>query len=345
MSREWQLVETSGIDEHRLVAEGRDKKGWRKLSSVHRGPALSAVNSLIGECIEKADVVTTTITNDKALEKLGPAAIAVPVLGGDRKTVVAVQFYSGSPTQQHPERPDVGVWEWEVDVEDAPPRLHMSKELLDLFGVNSAHRDRTIYGPADFFTRVERIGDIARYLRTLYEPPRDDGTNDGAMVIRRDSGEHCELRYAERRLKTPAGERLRGLCWDTGEDARGVYESMLDSHLASTLAGLHGMFGIIGDIRFPKAPYIVKWLTPRVPGIGHGVSTGQTPALHPDDFPRILQWMEDVRKGPVEGKVRARRGGGGWLEMQFKGYLLDPAVSDVLGTALVYPDSIEHIED
>lgn len=345
MSREWQLVETSGIDEHRLVAEGREEKKWRKLSSVHRGPALNAVNTLISDCIAKADVVTTTITNEKALEKLGPAAIAVPVLGGDRKTVVAVQFYYGSPADPHPERPEVGVWEWEVDVEDAPPRLHMSTDLLNLFGVDSGHRDRTIYGPADFFTRVERIGDIARYLRTLYEPPREDGTNDGTLIVRQDNGEYREVRYAERRLKTAAGERLRGLCWDTGKGARGVYESMLDSHLAATLAGLHGMFGIIGDIRFPNAPYIVKWLTPRVPGIGHGVSTGQTPALHPDDFPKIMQWMKDVQNGPVEGKVRARRAGGGWLQAQFKGYLLDPAGAGVLGTALVYPDSIEHVED
>ncbi len=103
------------------------------------------------------------------------------------------------------------------------------------------------------------------------------------------------------------------------------------------------MYIAVGDLSY-QYPYWLKWVTEHVPGLGHGVSTGQTFALHEEDWPKIIEWVQQVRKGPVSGTVRARRGGGGWLKAEFRGFLLDPLVSDSIGVAVISPE-IETIPD
>ncbi|MBP2520982.1 DUF5593 domain-containing protein [Rhodococcus erythropolis] len=338
---DWLLIETIGESEPLIVAKGLDRQS-RKLRNTFRGALMVAAENLVRACVTSGDEQRESVEG----AKFGDSAIAIPVHGAN-KAVVAVQLWIGFKAQPPTTPPEIGVWDWELDVDDVPPRLLMSPAVLRIFGVSEHTVDRSVFGPADFFTRFERLSDIVRMLNLLHisKPGEID---DGTFIARTaESRELKEIRYFQRCVDTDAGRRLRGLSWDITSltDAKQLQTAVLDTYLVGALAGLQGTFGAVGDMRYPNALYIIKWLTPHVPGIGHGVSTGQTPGIHPDDWPQIHQWMSEVRDGPVSGLVRARKGGGGYLKMRFSARLLDPAVSDTIGLALFYPDGIETVQD
>lgn len=331
------VVEALG-DEPTIIAQAGKERDFRKVTNVYRGPARSAIERLVADALVADDAVLRPVP-ENAAAALGQSAYAAPIMGPDN-VVYGAHVWTGHG--EPPPLQSVGTWEWELGLVDLPPRLRASTAFLDMFGVSTDHRDRIIYGPADFFGRVVRLSDIA----TLWQQVKTAQSGDsftGTVIIRTDAGDLRRIHYAQRFVDTPAGPRLRGICRDaSGSDLQEQRASLLDADLSRMLIGLQGMFGFVGDITFPYAPCIIKWLTSYVPGIGHGVSTGQTPAIHPDDLPQVVVWIAEVRetRQPVTGMIRVRHHGGGWIRAKFIGQLVAPDQFPTLGMALIYPDSL-----
>lgn len=331
------LVESLG-DEPTIIAQAGKERDFRKITNIYRGPARTVIEQLVADAL-LADSFILRPVPENATATLGKSSYAAPILGPDN-VVYGTRVWTGQG--EPPQHQIVGTWEWELGLVDLPPRLRASTAFLDMFGVGTEHRDRTVYGPADFFGRVVRLSDIA----TLWQQVKSAQSGDsytGSIIIRTDAGDLRRIHYAQRFVETAAGPRLRGICRDaTGTDLQDLQASLLDADLSRMLIGLQGMFGFVGDITFPNAPCILKWLTSYIPGIGHGVSTGQTPAIHPEDLPQVVVWLAEVRETglPVSGLVRLRHHGGGWIKARFIGQLIAPDQFPTLGITLVYPDSL-----
>ena len=336
------LVETLGEEPTVLVQAGRERD-FRKITSIFRGSARTTVDRIIDD-VREHRAPTQRVVPDNALSTLGRTGFALPVVGVGN-VVYAAHVWTGDEAQD-PET--VGTWEWELGLEGLPPRLRATDEFFDMFGIGDEYRDRSVYGPADYFGRVVRLADIAELWHAVKTAKAGDATT-GFFDIRTDAGELRRIHYAQRFVETDSGPRLRGLCRIAPATIYSTHQraQMLDSDLSRTLIGLQGMYGLVGDFTIPTAPCVLKWLTSYMPGVGHGVSTGQTPAIHPDDLPQVLGWIAKLRENPAEsvsGTLRTRSGGGGWLKYQFVAHLLDHDAFPTLGVVLIYPGTIT-IED
>lgn len=342
MDGQWMLVETLGGDEPTVVAVGDRSRDMRRIGNMFRRGAKPALDRLIAECVAAREPVARPIPKS-AVEQLGPFGLAVPTRGlsGD---VAAVQIWCG-PADVEPDPPEpLGVWEWELGLTDRPARLQMSEDALDLIGMDPKFRDRTVFGPADYFTRIERMSELLE-LDAIVKHAQPGEESHGTAIVRPDGGKPLRrLHYAQRCVSTPAGPRLRGIARDIThhDDPAKMRVDLAETTLVQALASFQKMYAAIVDITHPTAPYVLKWLTPHPPGVGHGVSTGQAPGIHPDDLPKVLGWINEIhlRRGTISGRARTRAGGGGWMAGSFVGHLLDPTISKDIVVGIVAPDSI-----
>ncbi|WP_225730509.1 MULTISPECIES: GAF domain-containing protein [unclassified Nocardia] len=342
LAGQWLLIETIG-DEPTVIGVGDRVRELRRISNMFRGAARTAIDGLIKEATKARSPVTQAVAAQVDEQLGGPFGIAVPTLGPSGE-VQAVQVWFGQADAQ-PEPPEpLGVWEWELGLEDRPPRLQLTETALDILGVDKKFRDRSVYGPADYFTRIEKISDLLD-LDQKVKTAAPGNEAHGSVLIRPDGGGALRrMYYAQRCVSTPSGPRLRGVCRDISrvDDPGQIRVDLLEHTLVDILLKESGMYAVIGDVTFPAAPYIMKWLTPHPAGVGHGVSTGQTPGIHPEDLPKVAGWIYEIRQtgGPVSGRARTRAAGGGWIEGDFIGMLLDPVLSKTIAVGIVIPGSI-----
>lgn len=208
---EWLLVETIG-EEPTVIAVGDRPREMRRIGSMFRRAAKPAVDQLISDCLKTGKPVTGPIRKD-AVEQLGTFGVAVPTLGVSGE-VVAVQVWCG-PADAQPDPPEpLGTWEWELGLQDRPARLRMTDTALDLIGIDQKFRDRTLFGPADYFTRVERLSELL-HLDQIVKSAQPGDESTGTMIVRPDGGGPLRrLHYAQRCVSTPGGPRLRGVARD-----------------------------------------------------------------------------------------------------------------------------------
>lgn len=331
-SDDWYLVRRDYDGSARVVAKNGELQGWRKLGSVYRGATFKAAEKVVGQVLSSGTV------------GVEGGVFCAPVAGPDGMPHAVLVSTTADPG----EIPEVGVWEWRFPLTaDAPPVLHVTPAALDQFGVGIESRDRTVYGPADFFTRAMNLSEILPHLGFLYDS--DEGEQRAARTMMKgDDGQDRDLHFVEQVGSGPAGERVvRGLCWPAAYDPSALATRTLDIELATALAVAGDQFVAVGDIRFPYAPYVVKWVTSHPPGLGHGSSTGQTPGIHPDDLGRLLEYVMElgnVRPGdpaPTLAGIRARRAGGGWISGSGKGFRLSEQFYPTIWVALITPDHPE----
>ncbi len=331
-SRDWYLICLDNQGAPRVVAKNGAPQGWRRLANIYRGRTFKAAEKLVPHCLNTGEV--------SAEDGLFGAPVAGPA--GTPHAVLL----SASPDPG--EIPQVGVWEWRFPLEAAgPPVLEVTKTALDLFGVGQEHRDRTVYGPADFFTRALNLSEILPHLGFLYDSGEGD-RQTARTLMKGDDGLDRDLHFVEQVGSGPAGERtLKGLCWPADTEPKTLVTRALDIQLATALAVAGDQFVAVGDIRFPFAPYVVKWVTSHPPGLGHGASTGQTPGIHEEDLGRLLEYVMSlggIGPGdpvPTLSGIRARRAGGGWISGSGKAIRLNEQYYPTIWVALITPDHPE----
>ncbi|MFF0488895.1 hypothetical protein ACFYTQ_07715 [Nocardia sp. NPDC004068] len=216
-----------------------------------------------------------------------------------------------------------------------PPRLHVTPEFIDLLEIADQHLDRSVYGPLDFFGRVARIPDLVRMWHAILGAA--PGYAETGTVPVRTGAENLEmLLYAQRYVPTDVGPRLRVLCQNmAGFDRLQLRVDMLDLAVSRAAIAASGTYGVVLETRWPTTCPL-QWLTGWAPNLGHGVATGQTPGMHPDDIVRVPGLVEKARtEGVVRDSVRVRKFGGGWMTADFVAQLLDPEVSPTLALSLV----------
>lgn len=195
LAGQWLLVETMG-DDPTVIAEGDRPRDMRKISSMFRGPVKDTVSGVIEEAISAREPVTRPVP-PAAVETLGGRfGFAAPTIG-PTGSVVAVQCWFGS-AEDNPGPPDpIGVWEWELGLEDRPPRLQLTTSALDLLGIDQKFRDRSTYGPADYFTRIERVSDLID-LDTKIKTAAPGDHSHGTVIVCPDGGHFaaCNTRSA-----------------------------------------------------------------------------------------------------------------------------------------------------
>lgn len=348
------LVDTTSVgDEVAILAEGGRARDFRRVANSLRGAAQLLVEELIAE-VRRSGQTEQRQVSAPASTVLGATIAAAPVkgIGG---SVFAVQL---APTADQAERraAELAVWEWEIGLEDLPPRLWLDERFLDLTGTDAQARDRSVhgpYGPVDFFRPVVRLRDVLHLWQGLKTVKVGD-TGSGRVVVRTSTGEYRQLHWSQRCVQTDAGPRVRGIARDVTGDADPIdmHVDLIEMALVDKLLHLRdrgeegspGVFAAVGDYTYPYAPTIIKWLTSYVPTLGHGVSTGQTPGIHPATLMKIPGWLEQSKRGPVTGEGMVRRGGGGWLQAVFHGDVLDRNMFPTIGVMIVYPGDVSVVD-
>ncbi|MCE5288369.1 MAG: hypothetical protein LLG14_03920, partial [Nocardiaceae bacterium] len=199
------------------------------------------------------------------------------------------------------------------------------------------------YGPLDMYTRVAQLADVVTMWENINNA-RPGYAGQGSFVLRIPTADGQEelrvVHYAERYVETSAGPRIRGLMEDITHSAAitATRLSLLDATVGRLVLVEAGVYGAIIDHRALNAPIVLRWLTPWVPGIGHGVSTGQMPGFHPDEYARFPEMVERSAHGPVQDSVRVRRAGGGWMRMRFSASHIDPVAAPTIAVAIIAPD-------
>ena len=330
-SNDWYLVCLDHQGDPRVVAKNAELQDWRRLANVYRGSTFKTAEKVARRVIRESAVAAKD------------GVYGAPVQGPDGTAHAAFLSTSANPGKI----PDVGVLEWRFPVSaDSPPSLHLTSTALDQFGVGAQFRDRTVYGPADFFTRARNLSEILPHLGFLYDSTEGEQRTARTM-LKGDDGQDRDLYFIEQIRSGNAGERIvRGLCWPANDNPKALATRALDIELATALATAGSQFVAITDNRFPNTPSVVKWVTPHPPGLGHGASTGQPAAIHPDDLGRLLEYrdaLSNVKPGdpvPVLRGIRARRAGGGWMSGSGTGFRLNEHYPTIW-VALLTPDHPE----
>ncbi|MBL1076428.1 DUF5593 domain-containing protein [Nocardia sp. 2] len=328
------LVELVGGSEPQVVAADGRPREFRRISSVLRGKEKALVEGLIRE-VERGAQPTVRVGDT------GTTYLAVPVCGPDGG-VNAVQIVSGADPANSTKAAPCAVGYWEM-VADSAPRLHVTTGFLDIIGVPDAERDRAVYGPLDFFQRVARTTDLVRLWEKLLAAGPGDVAS-GTVVIRKTDGAVGVLLYAQRHMTTESGSRVRVVLQDVSAaaDRAELGLDLLDASVAMAITDTTEMFGAIVETRWPT-PCALQWLTGYPKWAGHGVSTGQTPGLHPEDIMRVPALLAQLaEEGIVRSTMRTRSKSltGGWVHSRFVGRMIDPAVSTSICLMLVHAEPL-----
>ncbi len=315
---DWIVVDTTG-PEPLVVVQGSRPRDWRRLRNVLRGDEFKNLSALAEESVTERSTATRRF--DCPVRRRPVDAIAIPALSPSGEVHAVALGFEGDSVS-----PRMGAFEWE-HVRDAPPRLWLSTEAMDILGMDERFRDRATYGPADLFTRVIQLADVAAILRSI--DPDTDGVEVGDLQVdvRGDDGAMTRIHYVYRRVDQPTGLRIRGVMVDITASADGVEmaTSVLDAEVAQVAISHLGVHGAVVDMRYAGFPYVVKWLTVHPEGMGHGVSTGQTPGIHGDDMEAAAQLYRDAINGKTtNARLRIRRAGGGWLSLDTSAALINP---------------------
>lgn len=332
------VVELLPGAEPQVVAAGGRPRDFRRVASVLRGQEKALVERLIRDV--EHDHRPAVRTADS-----GVTYLAAPIPGPD-DGVPAVQIVAGTDLADTTRAAPCAVAQWEM-FPDSAPRLHVTPDFLDLIGVPAVERDRAVYGPLDFFQRVARIADLVRVWENLLTAG-PGYRSSGSVTVRRNDGTLGVLLYAQRYLRTDSGPRVRVILQDAtaAADPAELACELLDATVSMAITETAEMFGAVVETHWPT-PCVLQWLTGYPKWAGHGVSTGQTPGLHPDDIMRIPDLLAELAaNGIVRSTMRTRSRSltGGWVHSRFAGRMIDPAVSGSIGLILVHPDPIG-IED
>ncbi len=322
-----------------IVSQNAVSTNFRTLANVLRGARLAVVRGLVENVRNHGAEVVQPLT-EPAASSLGRFAAAVPVFGPSRAIHgVKLQFGDGNDAV-----PSTAGYEWELEVAGGlPPRLHLTSAGLDLLAVPADQRDRAVYGPLDMYSSVAQLADVVRMWENVNHA-QSGYAEQGTFVLRiPDEGNQETLRvihFAERYVETSAGPRIRGLMEDITCAAAitATRLALFDATVGRQVLAEAGAYGAIIDHRVIHAPTVLRWLTPWVPGIGHGVSTGQMPGFHPDEYARFPEMVERSAHGPVRDSVRVRRAGGGWMRMRFTATHIDPIAAPTIAVAVIVPD-------
>ncbi|WP_433661236.1 GAF domain-containing protein [Nocardia sp. CA-128927] len=334
-NRDELLIETLG-PEPRVVAENGRVRDFRKISSVLRPVEGRTVTSLV------AEVVRTGAPVQRSAQVPDPQGgggsverryAGYPVAGPDN-IVAGVQLVYG--TDVGPSTTRASAFQWELDLAGGPPRLHLTPAAIELLEVPEDHLDRSVFGPLDFFGRVARMPDVVHMWQAIVDAA-PGYAESGTVSILTGTGRPAMMLYAQRYVPTDVGPRLRAICQDVTAtvDQRQLRVDMLDLTIARVAFEANEVFGVVLETRYPSTMPL-KWLTAWAPGMGHGLATGQTPGMHPDDILRIPELVQRAQSERiVRDSVRIRKFGGGWLIANFVAQVIDPEVSPTLALALV----------
>ncbi|SDR20381.1 hypothetical protein SAMN04489765_3812 [Tsukamurella pulmonis] len=322
------VVTLGGDGELRLLAVDGTRSTGRRLVNAVRGAVFRSIDSTARAVLDRSTPVSGDAgTGYPVLHPTVGTALAAVVASGDRATPEALREYASR----------LALWVWSNPVGGGPPRLHLSTSAMDLLGVAEDHRDRVVHGPADFFTRVPALGDAVRHLdwltaadqerqlavgRSAGSDRTDRVTRVADLGVVGDDGGRATVEAIEARL--PSGDVL-GMGWARPELA---YPSNLaDAICADSNARAAHVHIAIMDLRFPAAPYVLRWLGGPPEGIGHGFSTGQNNGIHPDDRDAVTSAIVEAATrpptSPVPVSARVRALTGGWMEVIAKAWFVD----------------------
>lgn len=164
------LIETMN-SQPTILSEGGQEWNFRRPSNSLRGAALHLVEHLVTEVRRQGKTVQRQV-DAPASTVVGPTIAAAPVLGPEsaQGNVVFAVTLAGTAGQAEKRAAETAAWEWEIGLENLPPRLWLDERFLDLTKTAQDFRDRIVFGPVDFFRPLARLRDVIhiwQHLRTV----------------------------------------------------------------------------------------------------------------------------------------------------------------------------------
>ncbi|AHH21016.1 hypothetical protein NONO_c62460 [Nocardia nova SH22a] len=188
------LIDTTGPQGLVVARNGRPRE-FRSLRNELRGNDYHTVRGLLEEVRTRRCPISAAGTSEPS------AYSAIPIIGPDNSlTGVRVLFGRDLPA----ETPPVAAFYWDLQTSTGVPQLHVTSEVLDLLDVPIDFRDRSVYGPLDFFGRIVHTPALIRTWEEVASAAEDTAAV-GQVVVRTDSNRLVNLQYSLTWVATDVG--------------------------------------------------------------------------------------------------------------------------------------------
>lgn len=303
----WVTVSLLDDKAPRVISSGLRPRGWKKVDSAYRGAQratiLEALRMVRGGCAEHARPIYGIDGN--------PTALQVWV-GGDRPPV---------------SMPDVGVWHFDMRNRDLPPVITATAAGVRVMSC-AQPADRSVFGMRDVTGAAVRLDEMQYAIDAIY-----NRANQPAIALRLTcidldtAGERSEHSFHDL--------HIAGRYTDTGvlahvwranlSDDRARYLGGEVTAWAGLLESSETRYAAVADVRFLRAPHVVRWLGMRIPGLQLGLSEGTALAISPEDHARIARDVANLRaNGAARVPTRLRLVDGDYREAVVTGRMISP---------------------
>ena len=299
-----------------VAAVGLTRTRRKSLDRLLRGPRRRAIAAGVEAAVKTSAHVD--IAHASGLRVVAePIVTPVERVAGVRAIAVpALERGIGLP-----EPGPIGGFSWDLD----NGRAYLTPEVYDIRGVPLGER-RGVMTTAEMLACVSTSSlQHSSALATAMVGEHGDIVDDVWQIKRDNDGVMRDILLSGTIEVTPEKRRwLHGVLCDltVGDEAVPPPLSFADSLVAAELAVQAGKAALIMN---PKRLLAVQWLTPPLEGIQYTYSgdPDRDPAIHPDDFDRIVQLFRNLTSTPVEADVRVRGSDGGWVWLHGSAVLMN----------------------
>jgi Family of unknown function (DUF5628)/Domain of unknown function (DUF5593) len=301
MSHDWLLVETLGT-EPAVVARGRQPKNLVPISAfLRRNPHLMAIQTAIGETVRGGQgQCSITPKNDRV--------IRTEVVQMSDGRIHGVHVWSGTPTEDPPDRPLIGPLMWDLSsgvATDTPESLFNSGR--------DPEREATHGRALAEDLPMRDLNPSETKVLSMVIKPEPGVTFCSTWDVTDYRGEPITVGFVARALlesQDDGSERMicRAMNWRIEREGPVLPPDHLAQRILTGLAqsGVHRALVDIDNWR------LLKWLDEPAPFFDWRTSKTGERAIHPDDAPHVARMTVEFVNGATSGILRLRTVHGGW---------------------------------
>lgn len=306
-----------------------------------RGPRYKHITTSVDRVIQTGEPQVERYSVSGANEIVEARPLRHPASGVPVAVSITLRTEDGASVRSPLD--DLPLWIWDLPAEPGPPRLYLSETAInDFFRVAGTTTDRSSYGPLDYYSSFPALRAILAHLDWLYATYQ--GIDESMLPVWTQVGRLFEWdgrpsdrigSIAEVRTSAQSVVGIGEVLTEWPQDADQHRD--LDTILSGSVVAADGRHVALLDVRFPDAPYAVRWLSGPPQTFGNGFSTGQRSGIHPDDQARAAAL---IASGHPAGEaawetMRIRSKTGAYEHVHFRGWFLDPTAAPTIAVVEV----------
>ncbi|MGL4305212.1 MAG: hypothetical protein ACRCSF_03580 [Mycobacteriaceae bacterium] len=288
---QWVTATRDAYGVARVIAEGYSPKGWKKVNNSFRGSERSKILNALQMARGCCDDYTKPVIDSEG------NSTAVQVWIGD-------EIPASSP-------PPMGVWRIDITDTELPPVITANTIGAKLLDSEYLVRSRRTFGVGDLFGLSTDLHHMLANLDSLYTEAKNS-YQIYTLVREKQTPPHSFWPVELETLNYLTMPTTMGICahaWVSPLENQTIqyHRAAIDLY-AAILSDMPYEHGAICDIRFPRAPHVIRWLGKRPSYLDRGLSGGGALAIATEDHQLAVDSCARARSGlESQGQIRLRQ--------------------------------------